>query len=473
MKSENMKQRKLYGVPMIPFGLLAGFVGEKEVRITELSEEGFAFRTAEQIQKPDCVRLCFYDLEKAQYEELILQGLELKQGEIQSFFHTYTVWMDQQQSASKYRELVRKLLGQYSHYIQLKLTEDDGGLAQAMTGYPAELDEIHAETWEQQKKLWYAEALEVWQSEAGYMAEMNVHTKTRCTVSEMEFPEFAIAIDRPELYEQYSRRPLEDFIKCYWKEQYLASHPLAKIRPGRLYIGNQFCPHLFPADEMLFALLQKAQRESLQVTVVFTCQKESMLKSTEQLLQKLDQWCDWHDRELEVIVNDWGLAGLVGRMTSHLIPILGILLNKYKKDPRIGFKQGDQMLLKENPLGFENYRKYLQDEFAIHRYEWECRGHEQEYPQGRNSLYFPFYQTNTSQYCPLYACCTTGERGRQKESANCPQYCQNKVLLYPDHLKMVGRYNSLFALDDTLLRMPEQAEQLMKSGIDRLVVNLL
>ena len=28
MKSENMKQRKLYGVPMIPFGLLAGFVQE-------------------------------------------------------------------------------------------------------------------------------------------------------------------------------------------------------------------------------------------------------------------------------------------------------------------------------------------------------------------------------------------------------------------------------------------------------------
>ena len=42
MKSENMKQRKLYGVPMIPFGLLAGFVGKKEVRITELSEDQIA-----------------------------------------------------------------------------------------------------------------------------------------------------------------------------------------------------------------------------------------------------------------------------------------------------------------------------------------------------------------------------------------------------------------------------------------------
>lgn len=458
---------------MIPFGLLAGFVGKKEVRITELSEEGFAFRTAKKIPGPEKIRLCFYDLKKTDYEEMTIQTPEIEEGDPEPFFQNYIVWMEQVGEREQYQELVRKLLGQYSHYIQLKLTEDDSGVAEALTGYPAELDKIHAETWERQKQMWFAEALEAWQSGAGYMAEVNVHTKTRCTVSGMEFPEFAITLDRPELYEQYSYRSLEDFMKCYWKEQYLESYPLAKIRPGRLYIGNQFCPHLFPADEMLFTLLQKAKRESLQVTVVFTCQKESMLESTKQLLQKLDQWCGGHDRELEVIVNDWGLAGLVGRMTSHLIPILGILLNKYKKDPRIGFKQGDQMLLKENPLGLENYRKYLQDEFAIHRYEWECCGHEQEYPQGHNSLYFPFYQTNTSQYCPLYACCTTGERGRQKEPVNCPRYCQNKVLLYPDHLKMVGRYNSLFALDDTLLRMPEQAEQLMKSGIDRLVVNLL
>ena len=385
--------------------------------------------------------------------------------------------MEQVGEREQYRELVRKLLGQYSHYIQLKLTEDDSGVAEALTGYPAKLDQVHAKDWEEQKQMWYAEMQKAKKSDGEHTENADLHTKNmrmeRCIVSEMEFPEFAIAIDRTELYEQYRHRSLEDFIKYYWQKQHLGKYPLAQRRPDRLYIGNQFCPHLFPADEMLFALLQKAQRESLQVTVVFTCQKESVLKSMEQLLQKLDQWCDGHDRELEVIVNDWGLAGLVGRMTSHLIPILGILLNKYKKDPRIGFKQGDQMLLKENPLGLENYRKYLQDEFAIHRYEWECCGHEQEYPQGHNSLYFPFYQTNTSQYCPLYACCTTGERGRQKEPANCPQCCQDKVLLYPDHLKMVGRYNSLFALDDTLLRMPEQVEQLMKSGIDRLVVNLL
>ena len=71
MKSENMKQRKLYGVPMIPFGLLAGFAAR------------------------------------------------------------------------------------YSHYIRLKMEEDDSGLAETMTGYPAEKDEIFAESLEQQRKEWF------------------------------------------------------------------------------------------------------------------------------------------------------------------------------------------------------------------------------------------------------------------------------------------------------------------------------
>lgn len=32
---------------MLPFGLVAGFAGEKEIRITELADNGFVFRTAE------------------------------------------------------------------------------------------------------------------------------------------------------------------------------------------------------------------------------------------------------------------------------------------------------------------------------------------------------------------------------------------------------------------------------------------
>ena len=50
-------------VEMIPFGLLTGFYGKKEIRITKLAEEGFCFRSAEKfcgLEKS--FRFCFYDL---------------------------------------------------------------------------------------------------------------------------------------------------------------------------------------------------------------------------------------------------------------------------------------------------------------------------------------------------------------------------------------------------------------------------
>ena len=50
---------ELFGVPMIPFGLLSAFVNKKEVRITEFSETGFRFRTAKPCSAPVNIRLAF------------------------------------------------------------------------------------------------------------------------------------------------------------------------------------------------------------------------------------------------------------------------------------------------------------------------------------------------------------------------------------------------------------------------------
>ena len=52
-------------VEMIPFGLLAGFYGEKEIRITKLAEDGFCFRSVEKFCSLEkSFRLCFYDLKQ-------------------------------------------------------------------------------------------------------------------------------------------------------------------------------------------------------------------------------------------------------------------------------------------------------------------------------------------------------------------------------------------------------------------------
>ena len=54
-----------------------------------------------------------------------------------------------------YVQEVRRLAGEYNRYIRLKLYGDDGELAKSLTGYPAELDEMHCRSLEEQKKRWF------------------------------------------------------------------------------------------------------------------------------------------------------------------------------------------------------------------------------------------------------------------------------------------------------------------------------
>lgn len=54
---------------MIPFGLLSGFMDSKEIRITELGENGFRFRLAEECPEPERFLICFYDMKKAGYRK--------------------------------------------------------------------------------------------------------------------------------------------------------------------------------------------------------------------------------------------------------------------------------------------------------------------------------------------------------------------------------------------------------------------
>jgi len=145
--------------------------------------------------------------------------------------------------------------------------------------------------------------------------------------------------------------------------------------------------------------MEKALYERIGITIAFTYVREYMLDSVKNLLSQINDWCEEKNCTVEVIVNDWGMAGAFG--LKNLRPCLGILLNKRKKDPRISYKKGDQKLFEMNNLNADFYRNHLANEFRIQRFEWESCGYEQQFPEGKNSLHIPLYQTNTSQYCPL------------------------------------------------------------------------
>ena len=60
------------------------------------------------------------------------------------------------------------------------------------------------------------------------------------------------------------------------------------------------------------------------------------------------------------------------------------------------------------------------------------------------------------------------------ENSGCRKagYCEQYAYIYPEHLHMAGRYNSLFGLDEELVKHPEQLKAYQQAGIDRLVIGL-
>ena len=511
---------------MIPFGLLSGFMDSKEIRITELGEDGFQFRLAEECQEPERFLICFYDMKKAGYRKVEIREFEMnvvpeevvaeerrlqsqepdKKENRNSFFREYSVKVEQKD----YTDEVQRLAGEYSRYIHLKLDGDDGELANALTGYPAELDEVHCGSLEEQEKLW----TECDSVKRNLNADQRVQPGSMCdefrtdrninmtdsTVQgkepmwnyaeydnksnsmnaeklfEDKGTEFALELNNALGYEGYLRQPLKEFLAFYWQQNPFSVTPLfqelASRTPDRFYIGNQFCHNLFPTEEQLFSIMEKMHSEGLEVTLAFSYIREFMLPSVEKLLEKVDNWCCTHEVNVEILINDWAMTEMLQIRTERLVPVLGTLLNKRKKDPRMQYKSGDLALFQSNNLNAEFYRKFLSEEFNIHRYEWESCGYPQEFPPGKNSLHLPFYQTNTSQFCPLYALCTTGDRGTQQFAEHCPKFCEKYAFLYPEHLHMAGRYNSLFGVDKTFLEEPEMWKKINGRKPDRIVVNL-
>ena len=78
--------------------------------------------------------------------------------------------------------------------------------------------------------------------------------------------------------------------------------------------------------------------------------------------------------------------------------------------------------------------------------------------------HLPFYRLAASVHCPLRALVERHDRGCQSDDDGCPRHCQSEAVNYPAHTKIIGRGNSLLALDER--------KTIDAAGFDRIVLNL-
>ena len=238
----------------------------------------------------------------------------------------------------------------------------------------------------------------------------------------------------------------------------------------RLYFGIEFCERLLPTMQQLKKVLSVVKKKNLDFTFVTPYVTNKGLKLLEELLPAVA----WEVPQVEVVFNDWGVFQFLREEKLPVAPVLGRLLMKMKRGPRM-MNIIDQVpaetrrYCQTTSLTVPEIRNFLTDN-NIFRIELD------NLLQGINlddtgadmhkSLYLPFACISTSRFC-LTANCEDESRKEYVGVFPCRKECRkytfslfNPVMTLP----LVRKGNSIFFMNDAI---PE----IVASGqIDRIVV---
>jgi len=251
---------------------------------------------------------------------------------------------------------------------------------------------------------------------------------------------------------------------------------------GRIYWGSEFCETLIPGNVATGRLARRAGELDLGWSLVTPYVTDEGLDRIERLLARLPR--DLHPDE--VVVNDWGVLRMVRREQPHLRTVLGRLMNKMIRDPRVAARFDDPRApreaveaLKGFSISAGSYRAFLAEN-QVGRVEVDnpLQGLSVDFTvQGTAaSIYLPFGYVTTGRIC------LPGSLGRPRGDkfthlGTCGRECGEAVLElkntrspFPDDrdLTLYQRGNTIF-----YFQPPEQAagalENAASCGVDRVV----
>ncbi|HBV88669.1 MAG TPA: hypothetical protein DEF42_18990 [Desulfosporosinus sp.] len=103
------------------------------------------------------------------------------------------------------------------------------------------------------------------------------------------------------------------------------------VKFTRIYFGQEFCEKALPSPKELDRAMVLAEQRGMKFTLVTPYVTESGLEVVKGLLQRLMRL----QPRAEVVVNDWGVLQIIAEDCPTLTPVLGRLLNKLLRDPRM------------------------------------------------------------------------------------------------------------------------------------------
>jgi len=235
----------------------------------------------------------------------------------------------------------------------------------------------------------------------------------------------------------------------------------------RLYFGNEFCQRLIPPLEDLKVIRDFVSGHQMSFNLVTPYVTDRGIDALRPILEYVIK----NFSDAEIVINDWGIFRLLRREFNHINLILGRLLTKQKRGPRIlnlkdKVPQDTIQHFQESNIDVPILSEFLINN-GIKRVELD------NLLQGifrkdtcflKASLYFPFAYVTTTRFC-LTASSETG-RKFLRNIPSCNKECQKYIF----SLRHKNMPVNLFVKGNTQFfkneRLPDNCNNL---NIDRIV----
>ncbi|MCX8125666.1 MAG: hypothetical protein N3E40_00785 [Dehalococcoidia bacterium] len=234
-----------------------------------------------------------------------------------------------------------------------------------------------------------------------------------------------------------------------------------------LYFGNEFCERLLPTPEELTEVLKFVFDNRIQFTLVTPYVTEAGIGHVEALLDTL-AGCRPGS---EVVFNDYGVLRMLGRQFPSLTPVMGRLLNKMKRGPRLmvvidRLPETTVEYFRNSSLTAPLLQKFLKER-GVRRVELDnlLQGIDLPLRGWEMSLYLPYAYVTTTRLC-LTASCDIPEMEERIGIFPCQRECRKYTFALTSEIMpvtLIRKGNTIFFENPVL---PENFEG---SGISRLV----
>lgn len=241
----------------------------------------------------------------------------------------------------------------------------------------------------------------------------------------------------------------------------------------RLYFGSEYCQYRLPKARDLVEAYEKAVQASFSFTFVTPYVTQAGLEQLRQLLAALHEKALKNNDTIEIVVNDWGVLYEVNQKYSHFQPIVGRLLNKMIRDPRVAHlydredaPQKANAVLQTPAVSVSYFKKFLQTNY-VKRIEFDNLIQNMGSPLGEeefsSSLHIGFGCIASGRSC-LVGTLHKPKEQKFKGEVKCKQQCRHYQVELASKKERLGalptrnfqKGNSVFY---------QQTEELLVKGI--------